>query len=115
MAVFEELRSALRRQYDDGLTQQEIADRTGISRPHICKLLNGTRSFSEVTLGNVFKLFPQAKLCLNVESRDELDAKISELAAGLTQKQKLDLIVELSRMTAAKSQDVAADATEKIG
>ena len=33
MAVFEELRSALRRQYDDGLTQQEIADRTGISRP----------------------------------------------------------------------------------
>ena len=75
----------------------------------------GSRSFSEVTLGNVFKLFPQARLCLNVDRRDELDAKISELVAGLPQKQKLDLIVELSRMTADKSQNVADNATEKIG
>lgn len=113
MTVFEELRSALREKYDAGMTQKEIADRTGISQSHICKLLNGSRSFSEVTLGNVLKLFPQAKLILI--PHDALDAKISELSRELSQNQKLELIVELSRMTAAKSTPMETMSDQKIG
>lgn len=115
MTVFEELRSALREKYDTGMTQKEIADRTGISQSHICKLLNGSRSFSEVTLGNVLKLFPQAKLILIPYASDALDAKISELSRELSQNQKLELIVELSRMTAAKSTPLETMPNQKIG
>lgn len=116
MSIFDELRSALRSKYDGGMTQQEIADKSGISRSHICKLLNGSRCFSEVTLGNVFKLFPDAVLSLKQTSAaDDLDEKILELVQGLSQKAKLDLIVELSRMTANKSAEVAAEAGEKVG
>lgn len=116
MSIFDELRSALRSKYDGGMTQQEIADKSGISRSHICKLLNGSRCFSEVTLGNVFKLFPDATLLLSPSSTvDETDSKILELIQGLSQKDKLNLVVELSRMTAAKSTTVASEANEKIG
>ena len=116
MNIFDELRMALREKYDGGMTQREIAEKSGLSQSHVCKLLNGTRSFSEVTLGNVLKLFPRATLLLKTNiPTDEFDEKLIELSHSLSQSEKLDLIVHLSRMTAAKSTEVASNAEEKIG
>lgn len=113
MSTFEEIRSALRRQYDAGMTQQEIADRSGLSRGHICKLLNGSRKFADVSLGNFLRLFPQARIILEpVVAVDELDSTLLGLFHVMTQQEKLDLIVQLSRQTAPKSSD---GAVQKIG
>lgn len=116
MNTFDEIRNALRRKYETGMTQQEIADCSGLSRGHICKLLNGTRDFADVSLGNFLRLFPKAKIQLDpAVEEDDMDSTLLELFHAMTQKEKLNLIVYLSRQTATKSDDLAPAANQKIG
>ena len=47
------------------MTQQEIADMTGISRPYICQLLNpknGKDRLKKIELSTLMKLFPNARI-----------------------------------------------------
>ncbi len=125
MDIFQQVHKALQEKYQDGATQQELADAAGISRAHICNLLNGKRKISAMTLENLVRLFPQVTLNLNralpvgvtspLTEGDEMDSTLLELFHAMTQKEKLNLIVYLSRQTATKSDDLAPAANQKIG
>lgn len=70
MDIYEEIRSLLREEWENGATQQQIADRAGVTNPYINKLLAGKRKVSAIKLETLFKLFPEAKLTLrNVGNR----------------------------------------------
>lgn len=120
MNIFEEIRSALRRKYEEGMTQQEIAEYSGLSRGHVCKLLNGTRSFSDVSLGNFFNLFPKAQIIINgaiasTAPNSKLENKLLTLFRELDEDDKLEALVYLSRLTANKSEEAATTPDQKIG
>ena len=55
----------LRHIYDDGATQQEISDRTGVSRSYIRDLLSGKRPVDGLTLKKINQLFPRSVLLLS--------------------------------------------------
>lgn len=55
----------LREIYNAGSTQQEIADRTGVSQSYVADLLSGKRSVDGLTLKKINQLFPQAILLLS--------------------------------------------------
>lgn len=60
-----EILKALRdRSFVDGLTQQEISSKSGVSRSYICDLLNGKRDIGGITLRTLIALFPDATLYL---------------------------------------------------
>lgn len=125
MDIFQQVYKALQEKYQDGATQQELADAAGISRAHICNLLNGKRKTSAMTLESLVRLFPQVTINLNgalpvgvtlpQTEEDEMDSTLLELFHAMTQKEKLNLIVYLSRQTAIKSDDLASTAKQKIG
>lgn len=54
----------LREIYNAGSTQQEIADRTGLSQSYVADLLSGKRPIDGLTLKKFNQLFPQAILLL---------------------------------------------------
>ena len=54
----------LRSLYDSGATQQEISDRTGVSRSYVRDLLSGKRAVDGLTLKKINQLFPAASLSL---------------------------------------------------
>ncbi len=69
MNIYEEIRSALIDEWQSGATQQEIADRAGVTNPYINNLLSGKRKAAAMKLETLFKLFPQASICLNNGNR----------------------------------------------
>ena len=120
MNIFEEIRNALRRKYETGMTQQEIADCSGLSRGHICKLLNGTRDFADVSLGNFLRLFPKAKIQLDpavqtTSPATKLESKLLTVFREMDEDSQLELLIYMSRQTATKSDDLASTANQKIG
>lgn len=60
MNIYEEIRQALIREWRNGATQQEIADRAGLTNQHINNLLSGKRKVESMKLETLFKLFPRA-------------------------------------------------------
>ena len=113
MDIFQQVHKALQEKYQDGATQQELADAAGISRAYICNLLNGKRKTSALTLENLVRLFPQVTLDLNgalpvratspLTEEDEMDSTLLELFHAMTYKDKLNLLIYLSRQTATKA------------
>lgn len=103
MDVYREIRDELKKQYDAGATQQELADQFGVARSYIARLINGDRPIQGISLETFFRLFPQAKVSLHPNRSalavDDLDSKIIELLAQLPQSEKVELLVALSRKT----------------
>lgn len=64
MNIYEEIREALIREWRGGATQQEIADRAGVTNPYINNLLSGKRKVESMKLETLFKLFPRAEIKL---------------------------------------------------
>lgn len=65
MDLYESILEALKQQYDDGATYQEMADKFGASYTHIYNLLKGNRPISGISLDLFFKIFPKASVSLN--------------------------------------------------
>lgn len=64
MTIYEEIRAALIREWRGGATQQEIADRAGLTNQHINNLLSGKRKVESMKLETLLKLFPHAEIKL---------------------------------------------------
>ena len=63
-AIIERLQKLI----DGGMTQKEIADKTGITQSHVSKLLNSNdknNSAKAVTITTFFKLFPEMESLLD--------------------------------------------------
>lgn len=56
--------SALKAEYDSGMTYEEIAKKHGVSYTYIHNLFSGKRSIDGLTLKKINKLFPDAVLHL---------------------------------------------------
>jgi len=65
MSIYEEIRQALIQEWRNGATQQEIADRAGLTNQHINNLLSGKRKVESMKLETLFKLFPGATIKLD--------------------------------------------------
>lgn len=125
MDIFQQVHKALLEKYQAGATQQELADAAGISQGHIGNLLSGKRKISGITLENLVRLFPRVTLNLNgalpvgvtspLTEEDEMDSTLLELFHAMSYKDKLNLLIYLSRQTATKSDDLAPAANQKIG
>ena len=63
--IYEKIREALRQEWQNGATQQEIADRANVTNPYINNLLSGKRKVESMKLETLFKLFPQAEINLS--------------------------------------------------
>ena len=64
MIACKEVLAELRRKYDSGLTQQKIANASGVSRSYIRDLLSGKRKIDGLTLKKINQLFPRSLLLL---------------------------------------------------
>ena len=65
MDIYQEIREALIREWRSGATQQEMADRAGVTNPYINNLLSGKRKVESMKLETLFKLFPNAEIKLD--------------------------------------------------
>ena len=63
--IYEKIREALRQEWQNGATQQEIAERANVTNPYINNLLSGKRKVESMKLETLFKLFPQAEINLS--------------------------------------------------
>ena len=63
--LYDEIRNALKQKMAEGMTQDELAKKAGVSRSHICHLKNGSRSIGGISLETLLKLFPHATIHLN--------------------------------------------------
>lgn len=68
MVDYKDILTSMRELYDSGMTQQEIADKTGISRSYIRDLLSGKRDIDGLTLKKINQLFPDSALTLGNRS-----------------------------------------------
>ena len=64
MTIYDEIRAAIRAEWEGGATQQEIADRANVTNPYINNLLSGKRKVESMKLETLFKLFPKAEIFL---------------------------------------------------
>ena len=72
MTIYEKIYELLAEMKRQGVTQQEIADRSGVSRPYICQLMNpkdGAERIKHLELNKLFKLFPDAKIVFGGDRR----------------------------------------------
>lgn len=65
MIDFEDIISALKGEYDSGMTYEQIARKHGVSYTYIHNLFSGKRAVEGLTLKKINKLFPNAVLHLN--------------------------------------------------
>lgn len=64
MNIYEQISEALHKEWKEGATQQEIADRAGLTNAHINNLLSGKRKIESMKLETLLKLFPKVKIDL---------------------------------------------------
>ncbi len=64
MNIYEQISEALHKEWKEGATQQEIADRAGVTNQHINNLLSGKRKIESMKLETLLKLFPKVKIDL---------------------------------------------------
>ena len=120
MIEMKQVYAALREKYSAGMTQQEIADATGVSQTYIGNLLSGQRPIDGLTLKKVNQLFPDAVIVLNGETtsttgNSKLERKLLALFRELDEDDQLEALVYLSRLTANKSEEAATTPDQKIG
>ena len=60
MDIYDKIIEMLKKEYADGATYQELADKYKVSYTHIHNLLNGKRAVSGISLDFFFRLFPKA-------------------------------------------------------
>ena len=65
MEIYETIIEMLKKEYADGATYQELADKYGVSYTHIHNLLHGKRAVSGISLDFFFRLFPKASVNLS--------------------------------------------------
>jgi transcriptional regulator with XRE-family HTH domain len=65
MDIYTQLRNLLQQKYLQGATDQEIADQLNCSSQHVNRLRNGKRSFSNMRLATILKLFPGLQVSLD--------------------------------------------------
>lgn len=65
MSLYQEILEALKKEYNDGATYQEMAQKYGVSYTHIHNLLNGKRAIDGISLKFFFRLFPNAAVTIN--------------------------------------------------
>lgn len=65
MDIYTQLRNLLQQKYLQGATDQEIADQLNCSSQHVNRLRNGKRSFSNMRLATILKLFPGLQVTLD--------------------------------------------------
>lgn len=63
--IYDEILRAIRQEWQNGATQQEIADRAGVTNPYVNKLLSGKCKVGAMKLETLFKLFPRASINLS--------------------------------------------------
>lgn len=64
MDIYEQITNALKAEWKSGRTQQEIADRAGLTNQHVNNLLSGKRRAESMKLETLLKLFPHAQIDL---------------------------------------------------
>jgi len=64
MNLAEQIESLLRSEYDSGETQKEMATRTGITQPHIHRILSDPKKILGISVKTLMKMFPRATLNL---------------------------------------------------
>lgn len=72
MTIFEEIYDLLAEMKRRGITQQEIANNSGVSRPYICQLMNpkdGVERIKHLELSKFLKLFPDARIVFGGDRR----------------------------------------------
>lgn len=62
MNLAEQIESFLRSEYDSGKTQKEMAMRTGITQPHIQRILSDPKKVLGISVRTLMKMFPNATL-----------------------------------------------------
>ncbi len=65
MSLAKEISIGLKKLYEDGMTQDELAKLADVSQAHINRLLSGKRSTAGLALETVDKLFPRATINLH--------------------------------------------------
>ena len=82
MTIFEQLQSILKAQRAHGTTNQEIAERVGLSQAHVNRLLNGSPNvIASVKFGTILKLFPGI-ICLKEPNDGQISQNNSPGAAA---------------------------------
>lgn len=72
MTIFEEIYDLLAEMKRRGITQQEIANNSGVSRPYICQLMNpkdGVERIKHLELSKLLKLFPDVRIVFGGDRR----------------------------------------------
>lgn len=72
MTIFEEIYERLAEMKRQGVTQQELSDMSGVSRPYICQLMNpkdGVERIKHLELTKFLKLFPDAQIVFGGDRR----------------------------------------------
>lgn len=72
MTIYEEIYELLAEMKRRGVTQQEIANNSGVSRPYICQLMNpkdGVERIKHLELSKLLKLFPDAQIVFGSDRR----------------------------------------------
>jgi|GEM_PF-6046268 len=64
-----EITEHLRELYGGGMTQEEMARLTGISRPYIANILNGKQQVKNASVDLLLKVFPRATVSLTGDVR----------------------------------------------
>lgn len=77
--IFEHLRMILEGMYQNGKTDQEIADLLGCSQSQINHLRNGKRSFAKMRLETLLRLFPNMRITLDGMATAATDEEAAEL------------------------------------
>ena len=65
MGLYQEILEALKKEYNDGATYQEMAQKYGVSYTHIHNLLHNKRAIDGISLRFFFRLFPNATVTIN--------------------------------------------------
>lgn len=55
----------LKKEFDKGISYNQIAKKRGISQPYLCAIVNGRVNADGLTIQKINKLFPNATLTLN--------------------------------------------------
>lgn len=97
----------LRKRWQSGITQQEIAKKANLSRAHITHILNGNRQIQDLSVQHFLNLFPemvvvQKKSLSSLKQPSQLtpaEEKLLFLFRSMPESRQLDLLIELARET----------------
>lgn len=65
MNIYEEIQKELRKEWQNGTTQQEMADKYKTTNPHINRLINDIEKVKKIGLQTLLNIFPTATINLH--------------------------------------------------